>query len=164
MAVTFAHGFSVPEPIETNFDATLDATVVGEFDDVDEAPATNVIEVTDNLNVKVDFEIHGFPCWVDLNEQFDVCLYIESIGPGQELKFAGAPVKQLSAPSAAIGGGKTQRVYHTMVSVPAGTLNPGVYKLVTVVQWESITGAPKYEVAGLVEEPIFTVIDTPELA
>lgn len=161
--VTYPNEFSVPENVEepiVNFDASLDATVIGDFDDIDAAPATNVVERTDKLQVKVEWEIHGQSLWVSQDNQFRLTLFIESIGPGPELAFPGGIVTQLSVAAAPCGGGQVQRVYSQLITVPPNTLPAGVYKLVTLVQWES-KGGVKYEVAGLVEEPIVNIIETP---
>ena len=154
----FPFEFSVPEAVEGVFDGSLNATVFAAFHDPDDLPATNVIQTSQPWGVRVDWEIHGNLLWLNLNEAFELSLFIESIGPGPEMRFPPAPVQVLQLSVPVIAGART---YTRNINVPAFTLPAGEYKVVTLVQWAAIGNTPKYDVAGMVEQPILNIIAVP---
>ena len=121
-------------------------------DNVTRLEISQLIDTDQAWGVKVDWEMHGILAKF-LNATFELRILLESIGPGAELALPATVVEvdTLSAPW--VGG---QRVYSRKITIAAGTVPAGAYKLVTLLQLydHANPGAKPYPVAGMVEGPI----------
>jgi hypothetical protein len=133
--------------------------------------SNHVVSPNLDFEVTVEWKIFGglVPLWIAALDPaganpWDVSIYAESIGGGQEQLIA-----ETSVPTSTFtnGAGLLERDYSAVVTVPAGTLqegNPGsnisgVYKLAAVVFLDSTLGVPGYDLAGFSEGPIIEVED-----
>jgi hypothetical protein len=119
-------------------------------------PETTVIEETRSWQVSVRFQFAGIfaPWLVNLNLPVRVTLRAESMGPGAE-QVLGDITISTQAGQLVYGPGLPGT--DPTITVPAGTLLQGVYKLVAVV---TFPGTPPPPMAGFMEGPIIQVIRT----
>jgi hypothetical protein len=92
-----------------------------------------------------------------LIDEFRLRAFVESIGPGVEMVLpVGGPLIVNTLAGVLDVGPK--RTYSANIKIPAGTVPPGVYKLVTLVQLHD-DGAPgnPYPIVATVEGPIATI-------
>lgn len=129
-----------------------------------------VLDPAKNFQVKVDWEVFEqlAPLWVDglgaLGASWDIRVYAESVGPGDEVEIGRASVATGAIIACSINGGVVNcRGYSATVDVPAGTLQEdsqtqsGVYKIVATVFLNSNLGTPGFDMAGYQEGPVVRV-------
>ncbi|MCL6512748.1 MAG: hypothetical protein K6U78_18935 [Anaerolineae bacterium] len=145
---------SVPAVLEPAYDGEMEAQVI-EIAEQDTPVPTNHIRTTQNWRVNVKWEMRGALA-AFLVDEFRLRAFLESIGPGAELALpiGGPLVVNTMAGPLSFPGGVATRTYTADINVPAGTVPPGVYKLVTTLQLhdDAPPGAP-YPIAGMVEGP-----------
>lgn len=122
-----------------------------------------VVDPSKAFDIKVDWEVSDFlaPLWVTVGANWNVRVYAESVGPGQEIEIgnvlvpvANSIVCSVNPPPAVCKG------YTATVTVAANTLqensatDSGIYKLVTCVFLDSNLGAPGFDMTGFREGPI----------
>ena len=150
---TFANNIEVPTPLAPGAYKRSEERRAGEECRSRGPPNHYKKNDTDQAwGVKVDWEMHGILAKF-LHATFELRILLESIGPGAELALPATVVEvdTLSAPW--VGG---QRVYSRKITIAAGTVPAGAYKLVTLLQLydHANPGAKPYPVAGMVEGPI----------
>ena len=116
----------------------------------------NVIRSDQDWGVKVEWEMQGpLVTWLDAN--FRLTVHLEGIGVAGDHSLPFVAVHTLSAPLNA--GPPASRKYEEIIDIPAGTIPPGVYKLVTTLHlYESATNNPT-PVAGFVEGGMINIFD-----
>lgn len=116
-------------------------------------PETTVIQANQACQVRGSFEFGGwFADWlVSLPVKWKFSVKAESMGPEPEL-LLGEMIGTTNAGQ--LGYGPGLAAPHPAVTVPAGTLPPGVYKLVGTVAFQ---GTPPPPMAGYFEGPILQV-------
>ncbi len=153
----FTDPIEVPVPIApTIYDGTMQAHTF-ELAEPGLPVTSKLIRTTQDWGVEVDWEMHG-PLAVFLDGDFHLTAYIESIGPGPEMKLPGADVvvNSLSAALAFLGVPPVAtRTYHAVINIPPGTVPAGAYKIVTLLQMYGPSG--KYPIAGLCEGPVLDI-------
>jgi hypothetical protein len=146
-----ATNFSIPLGTDVAYKGQADAQVF-ELASPDNPVPSHHIRTTQAWGVAVKWEVEGafVPFLVD---QFHVYAFIESIGPGPELKLGPLVVNTMSVPLQA--GNK--RSYSASVPIAPG-MAPGVYKLVIMVQLhDDAPPATPYPVVAAIELPLVTV-------
>ncbi|GAB4280194.1 MAG: hypothetical protein Kow0080_32880 [Candidatus Promineifilaceae bacterium] len=113
-------------------------------------PPNNIIQTDDTCFIDVRWHIVGAAAGF-LGGEWKVTVYYESIGGGPEGQFPSQTVPLSAAPAT------QHRDYSTTITVPAGTLPPGAYRLVTLINYSNL-GVPQ-EMAAFVEGPIMQVYD-----
>lgn len=107
------------------------------------APSTN-IRTDQDWNVKVDWNLEGSllgtPFFSFVGE-WVASLFLESMGPSNEyaLTPARVSVNTFTLPDPT---DDTHRDYTATIPVSAGSVDPGVYKLVVAITYESSPGDP----------------------
>lgn len=146
--------FETPVTIPGILTGTIGAVVLAEG--VGGATPSTIIKSTTPFTVSVNWAIDGLispmfaGTWI-------VRIFAESIGPGPEVALtppAGIPINLAVDPTA-------PRNYSAAQLVPAGTLLPGTYRLVTTVTYNLLSppnppGTPG-PMAGFQEGPIIQV-------
>ena len=119
-------------------------------------PETTVIEEGRSWQVRTSFEFGGMfaPWLVSLRLPVKFCALAESMGPGPEKELGCITIN--TQPSQLKYGPGLPGTDPT-ITVPAGTLGPGIYKLVGVV---TFPGSPPPPMAGYFEGPIIQIIKT----
>ena len=150
---TFANNIEVPTPLAPGaYDGTMQAATFEVAEPGEPENPSQLIDTDQAWGVKVDWEMHGILAKF-LHATFELRILLESIGPGAELALPASVVEvdSLSAPWVA-----GQRVYSRKITIAAGTVPAGAYKLVTLLQLydHANPGAKPYPVAGMVEGPI----------
>lgn len=116
--------------------------------DPDTAPA-NIIKETDSFIVDVACQITGVGL-LSLGGDFRFEVFAESFGPQPEVSLGSQSVNV----SAGIGT-PMNKMFTTQLNVGAGTLQPGVYRLVTVLTHSNL-GQPT-NIVGFEEGPTIQV-------
>jgi hypothetical protein len=144
--------FSIPAGTAAAYSGNVDAFVF-ELASPDTPVPTHHIRTTQNWGVKVDWSVNGafVPFLVD---EFHVRLFIESIGPGVEVEQPTVVVNTMSSPL--LPG--NSRNYSTTISIAAGTIPEGVYKLACLVQMhDDVAPGTPFPIVSCVELPIVTI-------
>ncbi|MDX1996040.1 MAG: hypothetical protein SF029_26915 [bacterium] len=106
-------------------------------------PPKNVIRKDQNWGINVNWEMFGpLANWLD--GEFRVNVYLERIGTGADVDLPQAIVATLSGTESAVvanGSSVITRDYHHTVSIPAGSVAAGLYKVSVALQlFERATG------------------------
>jgi hypothetical protein len=164
-----------------NFDPNIPGIIQGEVTGLSVIdPAADLPGELGNLviNQNRDFEVlvswevfQPFaPLWVEglgaLGASWNVRVYAESVGPGDEIEIGSTAVDVSANVACSVHGGIVNcRGYSATVPVPAGTLKEdspsqsGVYKLVATVFLNSNLGEPGFDMAGYQEGPVIRAED-----
>jgi hypothetical protein len=138
------------------------ATFLGELGNL-------VVDPNRDFQVKVDWEVFEqfAPVFLQaLAGSWDVRVYAESVGPGDEVEIGQASVPTTAAGTCSVHGGPPCSAFSATVSIPAGTLQEdspgqsGVYKLVATVFLNSPISGP-FDMSGYREGPVIRV-ETPD--
>jgi hypothetical protein len=139
-----------------------DVTTVTVIDPANTFPGfevgNHVLDRNESFDVKVDWEIQGLlaPLWLAaLGGNWDVSVYAESLGGGNEIRLGTATVAADPAVTS----------YSATVTVPPNSLDEhapgtdvgGIYKLVVAVFLNSNLGRPGFDMIGFNEGPIVQV-------
>ncbi len=150
----------------TDLKGTITAFAVQGLGPNDVTPPTTILRADQPWRVQVEWKTTGLAA-AALAGQFNVSAYLESLGPGGDLKLPVVPgpapdevsVDLLSG-ALAIQPAPTffQREYRVQVNVPAGQVPTDAnrsrpYKLVVAITYSEPSGAPG-PMAGFVEGPI----------
>ncbi|MEZ4868367.1 MAG: hypothetical protein R3C14_43970 [Caldilineaceae bacterium] len=137
---------------ETVFGTLLTGTIDTQVEDpAGINPPANIIQTDDPWDVKVDWSISGVAAPF-LGGDWKVTVYVESIGPGPEQQVGTTANVPLASVSPAF-----TRNYTTTVSVGAGTLPAGSYKLVTLLNYSN--GGLPQEMAAFDDGTIIQLYD-----
>lgn len=162
--------------MDQSFDPTIPGFLEGEVSTaVISAPATFpapalrrlVIDPTKPFDITVDWEIFGalVPLWLAaLDDNWNVSVFAESIGPGPEIPLGTALVPKTAVLPCIVNGAQPNCTrYSATVTVPPTTLtedvgnDSGTYKLVVTVFLNSSLGQPGFDLTGFREGPIIRV-------
>lgn len=162
--------------MDQSFDPTIPGFLEGDVGPaVITAPATFpapalrrlVIDPTKPFDVTVEWEIYGalVPLWLAaLDANWEVAVFAESIGPGDEKQLGTATVpKTTTVPCTVNEAQQNCTKYQATVNVLAGTLTEdvggasGTYKIVATVFLNSSLGQPGFDLTGFREGPIIRV-------
>lgn len=145
--------FSVPAALHPAYHGTLNATVF-ELASPDTPIPTNHIRTTQNWGVDATWEMEGVVTTF-LVDEFRVHAYLEGIGSAAPEIDLGPEVVMTTA---GVPSGPQKLSYSAKINVAAGTVPPGVYKLVTLIQlFDDAPPANPYPIIGTVEGPMVTV-------
>jgi hypothetical protein len=139
-----------------------DVTTVTVIDPANTFPGfevgNHVLDRNESFDVKVEWEIQGLlaPLWLKaLGGNWDVSVYAESLGGGNEIRLGTALV---AADPAVTSYSATVTVPPTILDEHApGTDTGGIYKLVVAVFLNSDLGRPGFDMIGFNEGPIVQV-------
>lgn len=112
-------------------------------------PPSNVIKATDPFTIQV--EVHLFNVGA-LGGAFNLTVFAESMGPQPEVSLGSVNV---NVAAGVPPGPSPSKTYTGNINVVAGTLPPGVYKLVSVLTHSNL-GVPT-GIAGFEEGPTIQV-------
>lgn len=123
----------------------------------------HVLDSSDPFTVEVRWELQGLiaELWLaalennPANNEWDVSVYAESMGGGNEIRLGTARVPvdhNILSYSATINVAPNQLDEHT-----PGSNQSGVYKLVVAVFANSDLGAPGFDITGFAEGPFIQV-------
>jgi hypothetical protein len=129
-----------------------------------------VIDGTKPFTLTIEWELFGqlVPLWLAaLSGNWDVSVYAESLGGGNEVRLGTANVPTAPTQVCTVNQGKPNCTrFSTTLTVPAGKLQEhtpgtdrgGLYKLaVAVFLNSSLSGTPGYDLVGFREGPIIQV-------
>jgi hypothetical protein len=137
---------------ETVFGALLSGSIKSKVaDPTGINPPANIIQTDDAWDVHVEWEIAGVAAPF-LGGDWHVSVYVESIGPGPEMQLGTTTTVPLATAAPA-----ASRTYSTKVTVPAGTLPKGTYKLVALLNYSN--GGLPQEMAGFDTGTIIQLYD-----
>lgn len=131
----------------------FEGTATVEVLDPGDAPVA-IIDTADNFKVAVKWNIVGnnangmLPFM--MNSEWKVSSYVESLGPGDEKQIG---VTESVPFPGGTPGLPTEREYETEISVTAGELDPGTYRLITVILAEDSVGPTPLQYAAFVDGP-----------
>jgi len=135
------------------------ATFVGELGNL-------VVDPDRDFQVKVDWEVFEqfAPLFLNGAGDWDVRVYAESVGPGDEIEIGRVGVPANAGGACAIHGGPPCSGFSATVNVPARTLQEdipgqqsGVYKLVATVFLDTPLVGQPYDMSGYREGPVIRV-------
>jgi len=130
------------EDLGPNFECSGTAQVF----DVGGVDPTNLIRSDQDAFVRIRLRTEGAYTTM-IGGKFRLRLHLERMGPGPELNLPAAPVEVGLVP------GVSPQNYTRNITIAAGSVTPGAYKLVTTVTYESLAGNPG-PIAGYSEGPI----------
>jgi hypothetical protein len=129
--------------------------------------SNKVVDPTKDFTLTIEWELFGqlVPLWLAaLSGNWDVSVYAESLGGGNEVRLGSATVPSSATQPCTVNQSKVNCTrYSTTVTVPAGKLQEhipgtdrgGIYKLaVAVFLNSSLSGTPGYDLVGFREGPI----------
>jgi hypothetical protein len=157
------------------FDPQLPGLMEGEVTNVaviDPQPfvggaGNHVVDPTKPFTLTVEWEVFGqlVPLWLQaLGGQWDVSVYAESLGGGNEVRLGTENVPVTTTLACTVNQAKANCTkYSASITVPANTLQEhvpgtdrgGIYKLAAAVFLNSnLIGAPGFDLVGFQEGPI----------
>lgn len=121
--------------------------------DPGDAPAA-IINTADNFKVAVNWKITGSHANGMLpfmtNSEWRVSSYVESLGPGDDKQIGATQAVPFPDGTPSL---PSEREYETEISVTAGDLDPGTYRLITVILAVDTTGPTPLQYAAFVDGP-----------
>ncbi len=162
--MAFKYPIEVPLPLAPAPPGVYDGTMDAHTFELAEPglPITGkIIRTTQDWGVTVEWEMHGALA-AFLDGEFHLRVYYESIGTGPEgeLPIAGDVLVNALSGALTFPAGVPTRNYTKDITVTAGTVPAGTYKLVVLLQLWSCCPAPhKYPIAGMVELRVIDIFD-----
>ncbi len=157
---TYHNRIEVPRPLPSgSYDGSMEAHTY-EVAEPGVRATSRLIRTDQDWGVEVHWEMHGEEAhWFP--GVFHLRTFLESIGPGPE--YAIPALADPAVEKGTLDGtwypADKQRLYSQNIEIKANTINPGTYKVVTLLQLCAQDGR-KLPIAGMVEGPILDIFET----